>query len=58
MYINDSREDKFRMEAYKEAIVEIKKLNIHEAINKLNGVAFYATSVEEVKEHLKKEGLL
>lgn len=36
MYINDSREDKFRMEAYKEAIVEIKKLNIHEAINKLN----------------------
>ena len=29
-----------------------------EAINKLNGVAFYATSVEEVKEHLKKEGLL
>ena len=36
MYINDAREDKFRMEAYKEALVEIKKLNIHEAVNKLN----------------------
>lgn len=35
MYINDSREDKFRMEAYNEALVEIKNLNIHEAIKKL-----------------------
>ena len=29
-----------------------------DAINKLNGVAFYATSVNEVKEHLSKRHLL
>lgn len=35
MYINDSREDKYRMEAYNEALIEIKNLNIHEAAAKL-----------------------
>ena len=29
-----------------------------DAINKLGGVVFYATSVEEVKEYLKKETII